>query len=129
LDARGTFLAAGADGQFFPSFSVAAISPTDGSTQASGTFLFTGINDRMDTPFFDPGGQLVYASLQLTGLHIFSLSVSSSTIQFTELPSSPLPSSISPLPLSALPNPGAEFTYIGGSNLITTYPIDTITVK
>jgi len=126
-DTRGTFLGTSASGQNLPGFDVFAISPADGARQGSGNFTFTQPNDRPTTPFFDPTGQLVYVNSQLSGLRIFSLSVSSGSVNFTELPSSPLPSGIDPTPLSALADPAADFTYVGGSNVITSYPIDTST--
>jgi hypothetical protein len=127
VDARGTFIGTGSDGEIFPSISVFAISPATGTLQASGVFLFSDASDHIVPPFFDPLGQLVYVSSQDTGVRIFSLSVSSGSVSFTELPSSPLPSNIDATPLSALADPAAEFTYIGGSNVITTYPIDSTT--
>ncbi len=127
IDSRGTFIGTSADGQFLPSFDVFAVSPTDGTVQGSGIFTFTDTNDHTDTPFFDPTGQLVYANSQFTGLRIFSLSVVQGTVSFSELPSSPLPSNLDATPLHALADPAADFTYIGGSNLILSYPIDTTT--
>jgi hypothetical protein len=127
VDSRGTFIGTSADGQFLPSFDVFAISPTDGSVQGSGIFTFTDTNDHTGIPFFDPTGQLVYANSQVTGLRIFSLSVTQGTVTFSELPSSPLPSNLDATPLSALADPAADFTYIGGSNEILTYPIDITT--
>ena len=127
IAARGNYLGTGANGQIFPNLSVVAISPSNGSVQASGIFQFTETNDDIDTPFFDPSGQLIYVSSQLTGFRVFSLSVVSGGVAFSELPSSPLPSTLDRTPLYALPDPAAEFTFIGGSNVITTYPIDTAT--
>ena len=127
IDSRGTLIGTSADGQFFPSFDVFAVSPTDGSLHASGIFTFADTNDHTGTPFFDPTGKLVYANSQLTGLRIFSLSVAQGTLSFSELPSSPLPSNLDATPLHALADPVADFTYIGGSNLILSYPIDTTT--
>jgi hypothetical protein len=127
IDARGTFIGTASKGQFLPSFDVSAISLTNGSIDATGNYSLTQTGDYLSTPFFDPTGQLAYANTQLAGLRIFSLSVTSGTVAITELPSSPLPSNVDPTPLSALPDPAGDFTYIGGSNVITTYPIDTTT--
>ncbi len=127
IDSRGTFIGTSADGQFFPNFDVFAVSPAVGSVQGSGIFTFTDTNDHTGTPFFDPTGQLVYANSQFTGLRIFSLSVTQGTVSFSELPSSPLPSNLDATPLHALADPAADFTYIGGSNLILSYPIDITT--
>lgn len=127
IDGRGTFLGTAARGQNLSSFDVFAISPTDGSQQGSGTFTFTETNVNSGVPFFDPTGQLVYVFTEQTGLRIFGLSVAQGVVGITELSSSPFPSNLDATPLSALPNPSADFTYVGGSNLITTYPIDTTT--
>ena len=127
IDGRGTFLGTSARGQNLSSFDVFAISPADGSRQGMGEFGFSETNNSLSVPFFDPTGQLVYVDTEQTGLRIFGLGVAQGVVSITELPSSPLPSNIDATPLSALPNPSADFTYVGGSNLITSYPIDTTT--
>ena len=127
IDARGTFVGTAAAGQNFASFSVLAISPTNGSLQGTGNFTFAETNNSAGTPFFDPVGQLAYVNTQQTGLRIFGLAVAQSAVTITELPSSPLPSALDAAALSGIPDPAAEFTYVGGSNVITTYPIDPAT--
>jgi len=124
IAARGNFLGTSANGMSFPSIGVFALSPANSNIQARGIYEFTDANDNISTPFFDPSGQLIYVQSQMTGLRIFSVSTSSGNVAITELPSSPLPSNLDSMPLYALADPAAEFTYTGGSNVITTYPID-----
>ncbi|HKM68421.1 MAG TPA: choice-of-anchor D domain-containing protein [Candidatus Acidoferrum sp.] len=127
IDGKGVLLGTAARGQNLASFDVFAVSPADGSIQASGTFSFETINDFPTTPVFDPTGQIAYVNTDLTGLRIFGISVAQSTVTITELPSSPFPANQSFPALSGLPNPSADFMYVGGSDSITAYPIDTTT--
>jgi hypothetical protein len=127
IDSRGTFIGTAARGQNLSSFDVFAISPNDGSLQGSGEFTLTETNNSAGVPFFDPTGQLVYVFTEQTGLRIFGLSVAQGVVSLTELSSSPYPSNLDATPLSAFPNPSADFTYVGGSNVIASYPIDTTT--
>ena len=127
IDARGTFIGTWARGQIFPGFDVFAISPSDGSIQGSGYYLFSQTNETLGNTFFDPTGALIYANTGLSGLRIFALSVAQGTVTISELPSSPLPSNVDPMPLYALADPAADFTFVGGSNVISSYPIDTTT--
>jgi len=124
IDGRGTLIGTASRGQSFSSIDVFAISPNDGSQQASGSFTFTDTNNSVDTPFFDPTGQLVYVTTQQTGLRIFSVGVAQGVVTLAELASSPLPANLNAAAVSALPNPAADFTYVGGSNSILAYPID-----
>ncbi len=127
IDARGTFIGTWARGQIYGGFDVFAISPSDGSIQGSGNYLFSQTNENLGGASFDPTGALIYVNSGLSGLRIFALSVAQSTVTISELPSSPLPSNVDPTPLYALADPAADFTFVGGSNAITTYPIDTTT--
>ena len=127
IDARGTFIGTWARGQIFRGFDVFAISPSDGSIQGSGYYLFSQTNETLGNTFFDPTGALIYANTGLSGLRIFALSVAQGTVTISELPSSPLPSNVDPMPLYALADPAADFTFVGGSNVISSYPIDTTT--
>lgn len=127
VDARGTLIGTASRGQNFSSIDVFAISPSDGSQQASGGFTFSETSNDVTTPFFDPTGQLTYVNTQQTGLRIFGVSVAQGVVTLTELASSPFPANQNETAVSALPNPAADFTYAGGSNVILAYPIDTIT--
>lgn len=127
IDGKGVLIGTAARGQNLASFEVTAISPADGSIQVSGSFSFETFNDLPSTPVFDPTGQIAYVNTDLTGLRIFGLSVAQSSVTIAELPSSPFPANQSFRALSGLPNPVADFLYIGGSDAITAYPIDTTT--
>lgn len=127
IDGRGTLIGTAARGQNFSSFGVFAISPVDGSQLASGNFTFSETGNDGTIPFFDPTGQITYVNTQLTGLRIFGVGVAQGVVTLTELASSPFPANLNESAVSALPNPAADFTYVGGSNAILTYPIDITT--
>jgi hypothetical protein len=127
IDAKGTLIGTAARGQILSSVDVTALSPADGSFQASGTFTFSTVDEYPGAPVFDPTSQIAYVSTSLSGLRIFGISVAQSTVTITELPSSPFPSTQNSAPLFGLANPVADFMYVGGSNAISAYPIDTTT--
>ena len=128
INGKGTLIGTGAEGQYTSSFSVTQISPVDGSQVAYGAFVFDAAYEHPAAPLFDPTGQIAYVSTMSSPLRIFAVqSLQGGTVQITELASSPLPASIDPAPISGVANPVSDFSYVGGSNSISAYPIDTST--
>lgn len=128
IDAKGDLIGTGALGQILGSFSVTSVSTSDGLVQNEGNYTFDATHSDPSAPSFDPTGQIAYVETSPSELHIFGITQGNSTLLLTELPSSPLPSTIDPTPiLNGLPDPAADFVYLGGSNVITSYPIDTTT--
>ena len=125
INGKGTLIGEAVEGQYISSFTVTAISPVDGSQVAFCNFDFNSAFQHPSVPLFDPTGQIVYSGPMSAPLRIFGLqTLQGGTLHISELASSPLPSSIDPAPLSGLANPVADFSYVGGNNTISAYPID-----
>ena len=123
-DSKGTLIGTWARGEIFGNFTVAAVSPTDGTYLGSDIYTLNSSTDIPGSVFFDPTGQLVYFQSQADGLRVFQVTLSGNSVTLTELANSPLTNISNTAPLTGLPNPAANFTYVGGSDSITAYAID-----